>query len=140
MASQKISYKLLFDFGLVILIWMTQLIVYPSFSEYSVSELLNWHASYTMRITIIVMPLMFGQVGIHLYELMKERTTLGMISFGLIILAWANTFFFAVPLHNQITQGIEVLEAAEQLVTVNAYRTAFWTAVFGIDLYLAYKK
>ncbi len=140
MASAKINLKLLFDFGLVILIWMTQLIVYPSFSEFSTSELLNWHPVYTIRITIIVMPLMFGQVGMHILGLVREVSIWKIISFVLVILAWGNTFFFAVPLHNQIAAGVDVIGAAEQLVRINAYRTAFWTAVFGIDVYLAMRK
>ncbi len=140
MPSTKISLKLLFDFGLVVLIWMTQLIVYPSFVEFSESELLSWHPQYTLRITIIVLPLMFGQVLFHLIDLSKEATKERILSFIFIILAWLNTFLFAVPLHNQISLGVEVLEAAKQLVYTNAYRTAFWSIVFGIDVYLIFKK
>jgi hypothetical protein len=140
MHSRRVNLKLLFDFGLVILIWMTQLIVYPSFSEYSESALLSWHPAYTIRITIIVVPLMFGQLGMHILDLIRDQNKWKILAFILIILAWANTFFFAVPLHNQIAAGVNVTEAAADLVTVNAYRTFFWTAVFGIDLYLAFRK
>lgn len=133
-------YKLLFDFGIVVLIWMTQLIVYPSFTQFDPSDLQRWHASYTMRISLIVMPLMFGQLGFHVYQLTQQIGLLQIIALILIVLAWANTFLYAVPLHNQIGAGVEVIESAEKLVSVNAWRTGFWSVVFLIDLFLILKK
>lgn len=133
-------YKLLFDFGIVVLIWMTQLIVYPSFTQFDPSDLQRWHASYTMRISLIVMPLMFGQLGFHVYQLTQQIGLLQIIALILIVLAWANTFLYAVPLHNQIGAGVEVIEFAEKLVSVNAWRTGFWSVVFLIDLFLILKK
>ncbi len=132
--------KLLVDFGLVILIWMTQLIVYPSFTQFDPTELQRWHASYTMRISIIVMPLMIGQLGLHLYQFSQGYNVFQILAFVLIILAWANTFLQAVPLHNQIAAGIDIAESARKLVSVNAWRTGFWSIVFIIDLYLILKK
>lgn len=129
-------YKLLFDTGLLVLIWMTQLIVYPSFTQFSPDDLLRWHAPYTSRISVIVMPLMLGQLALHLIWVQKDMGIWPVIALSLIILAWVNTFFFAVPLHNQIAAGTDVMEAAQKLVSVNAWRTACWTLVFGIDLAL----
>ena len=134
------TYKLLFDFGIVVLIWMTQLIVYPSFTQFNPTDLQQWHASYTIRISILVMPLMFGQLGFHIYHLTQNTGLLPIIALVLIGLAWANTFLFAVPLHNQIGSGIEIVESAQKLVSVNAWRTGFWSIVFLIDLYLILKK
>ena len=133
-------YKLLFDFGIVVLIWMTQLIVYPSFTQFEPSDLQRWHTSYTMRISLIVMPLMLGQLGFHVYQLTQQAGLLQIITLILIVLAWANTFLYAVPLHNQIGAGVEVIESAEKLVSVNAWRTGFWSVVFLIDLFLILKK
>lgn len=122
------------DFGLVILIWMTQLIVYPSFTKFSKDELFTWHSTYTVRISVLVMPLMIGQLGIHVYELFQTVTVTGLVALGFIILAWVNTFLFAVPLHNRISSGDNISAAAIDLVSVNAWRTGFWTIVFLIDL------
>ncbi|MEM6643379.1 MAG: hypothetical protein AAF616_10395 [Bacteroidota bacterium] len=124
------SLKLIVDFGLVILIWITQLIVYPSFTYYSEEQLIQWHPRYTTAISIIVMPLMLGQVGIHGWFLWNSFSWSGLATAILIGLAWANTFFFAVPLHNQIAAKQEVLEAASGLVRVNWYRTVLWSLVF----------
>ena len=128
-------WKLLIDFGLVILIWMTQLVVYPSFMYYSEPDLIHWHTKYTTAISIIVMPLMLTQVGMHGWQLSQNFSWLNLGVSALIALAWVNTFFFAVPLHNQIAAENNVLEAARGLVSVNWYRTVLWTTVFLISLY-----
>lgn len=86
------------------------------------------------------MPLMFGQLGFHVYQLTQQIGLLQIIALILIVLAWANTFLYAVPLHNQIGAGVEVIESAEKLVSVNAWRTGFWSVVFLIDLFLILKK
>lgn len=128
--------KLLVDFGLVILIWMTQLITYPSFTKMSDDNLFKWHASYTTRISILVMPLMIGQIGLHIYGLILSTQFWQIVALALVILAWANTFLFAVPLHNRIAAGRQISESAQKLVSVNAWRTGIWTIVFVIDLLL----
>lgn len=129
-------YKLLFDTGLLVLIWMTQLVVYPSFTQFSPDELMRWHGPYTSRISLIVMPLMLGQITFHLIGLRQDMNMFSIIALSFILLAWINTFFFAVPLHNQIAAGTDVMDAAQKLVPVNAWRTGFWTIVFVIDLAL----
>ncbi len=127
---------LLFDFGIVVLIWVTQLIVYPSFTHFETRNLNKWHVLYTKRISIIVMPLMMGQLFLHSYQLMQDITLLQIIAYLCIVLAWINTFFFAVPLHKKISTGVEIEKTAQKLIPVNAWRTACWTITFFIDLYL----
>ena len=128
-------WKLLVDFGLVILIWMTQLVVYPSFTFYATENLVSWHVKYTTAISLIVMPLMLAQVGIHGWQLSNQFSWVGLASAFLIALTWVNTFFFAVPLHNQIAENQEVLKAAQSLVKINWYRTVLWSAVFLLSLW-----
>lgn len=133
-------WKLLIDFGLVVLIWMTQLVVYPSFTYYSEPDLINWHTKYTTAISIIVMPLMLLQVGIHGWQLADQFSWLRLTASILIGLTWINTFLFAVPLHSQIDAQQDVLEAAKKLVRVNWYRTALWSVVFLLGLWDYLKK
>lgn len=128
-------YKLLIDFGLVILIWMTQLVVYPSFTYFSEADLLSWHQKYTSAISIIVMPLMLAQVAAHGYFMYAQLDLWKVLAAVLIGLIWINTFMFAVPLHHKIGSGQEMMEAAQGLVRVNWPRTFLWSMVFLIDLY-----
>ncbi|MEO9870705.1 hypothetical protein [Ekhidna sp.] len=125
----------LIDFGLVILIWMTQLVVYPSFTYFSSENLFTWHQKYTTVISIIVMPLMIGQVALHSYQLYQGFSGLRLLAFVLIILAWANTFLVAVPLHNKINANVDIIDAANSLVKINWYRTVLWSGVFLVGLY-----
>lgn len=131
---------LIIDFGMVVLIWTTQLIVYPSFTYFSAESLAAWHAKYTGNISIIVMPLMLLQVLFHTYNLYINFNWFRVIGTMLIGLAWINTFFYAVPLHQQITNGHRILNAAHQLVRINWYRTLLWSGVFIISLILWSKK
>ena len=52
----------LVDAGLAILIWMVQLIIYPSFLYYSEENLYAWHQKYTSKIAVIVVSLMLFQL------------------------------------------------------------------------------
>ena len=129
------QWKLILDFGLVVLIWMTQLVVYPSFTYFSENDLLNWHGKYTTAVSIVVMPLMLGQLAIHGFFIYEQFTWTRVIALILIGLVWINTFLFAVPLHNQIASGTLAMESASGLVRVNWYRTILWSAVFLLGLW-----
>ena len=122
------------DFGLVVLIWMTQLIVYPNFTFMREVDLIQWHRKYTTSITIVVMPLMLAQVGLHLFTLITDFNVLRVIAALLIVAIWINTFFKMVPIHNKIAQGIERSENVHKLVAANWFRTVSWSLVFILDL------
>ncbi|MEJ7637421.1 MAG: hypothetical protein WKF75_05360 [Singulisphaera sp.] len=52
------------SFGLVVLIWLVQVIIYPAFAEISPDRFVSWHAGYTRAVTWVVAPLMLGQVAL----------------------------------------------------------------------------
>ena len=131
--------KLLIDFGLVVLIWMTQLVVYPSFTHFGESELISWHQKYTAAISIIVMPLMLAQVAIHGYYVFTDFDEIKLAGTIMIGLIWVNTFFFAVPMHNKIGFGQDIIESAHALARINWYRSILWSCVFLTSL-LGYLK
>ncbi len=122
--------KLLFDFGLLILIWLVQLIIYPSFEYIDKARLSVWHEKYTVLITIVVMPLMIGQVVLHASDLWRSVNTIAVIQAVLISLCWIVTFFGAVPLHNRLQQGILVDRAIIDLIYWNWPRTVLWSLIF----------
>lgn len=131
--------RMLLDFGLVILIWMTQLIVYPGFCYYTKEGLLEWHGRYTLAVSVLVAPLMIGQLILHGWILYHEPNLLNWFIGFLIVLIWINTFAFAVPLHNQISSQVNVLEVARKLVSINWYRTVMWNIIFLISVYQSYR-
>jgi len=44
------------DFGMLILIWLVQLIIYPSFQYSARESFIQWHEKYTGLITLVVLP------------------------------------------------------------------------------------
>ena len=122
--------RLLIDFGLLVLIWIVQRIVYPGFLYYNTKDLINWHRTYTSRFTFIVMPLMLGQLGISIYQLITEIDLYTVMSLIIIILIWLSTFLQFVPIHTEISKGKVNQNMLDSLVKKNWIRTFLWTALF----------
>jgi len=121
---------MLFDFGLVILIWMVQLVVYPSFAAFQTENLIEWHSLYMVRITYIVLPLMLGQAFFATIQGYRNRTVYTMGSLLLVVLLWMLTFTIFVPLHNEIASGDFSSETLNELVSKNWIRTTLWSFLF----------
>lgn len=122
--------RLIVDSGLLILIWMVQLIVYPSFKYYSEENLSIWHPVYTGKITLIVIPLMLGELGIAALQSFYFPNLYSIATLGMIILIWVNTFFQAIPLHQKIEDKVQMKASALKLVQINWIRTVLWTVIF----------
>ena len=128
--------RLLFDVGLLVLIWIVQRIVYPSFLHYDVTNLIKWHTQYTSRFTFIVMPLMLGQLGISIYQLIMEINLYTVLSLIIIILIWLSTFLQFVPIHAKISNGNVTQKMLDSLIKKNWIRTFLWTALFLYSMFV----
>lgn len=122
--------RLLFDFGLLVLIWMVQLIIYPSFQFYSENDLVPWHEKYMLGISFVVIPLMFGQLITAILQLIHDRNYYSIVSMMLITLVWISTFTQFVPLHDAIASDKATKLLLEELVFKNWIRTGLWTLIF----------
>ena len=130
--------RLLIDFGLVVLIWIVQRIVYPGFLFYKPDDLIKWHSVYTSRFTFIVMPLMLGQLGISIYQLIIKIELYTVLSLMIIILIWLSTFLQFVPVHNEIHKGKFSHKKLDSLIKKNWIRTFLWTVLFLYSLLVTY--
>ena len=128
-----------FDSGLLVLIWIVQLIIYPNFKHYTLEDLKKWHPSYTQRIALVVIPLMFGQLIFGIYELLNAITLLSVVKIILISLVWILTFTIFVPLHNAIDKSNNAENITVKLVQKNWSRTIIWTLIFLIGLVASIK-
>ncbi|MBT8243866.1 MAG: hypothetical protein HKP48_02965 [Winogradskyella sp.] len=126
--------RLIIDSGFLVLIWAVQLVIYPSFGYYSQSNLFKWHQSYTKRVTIIVLPLMFSQLILGIIHLWQTQNWYTVLSMFIIILLWLVTFLIFVPLHQSIDNK-PLENVCKKLVKYNWTRTLLWTLLFGITLY-----
>ena len=122
--------RLLLDFGLCILIWMVQLIVYPSFAFYNNTQLLTWHKTYTKAIALIVIPLMLGQLGIAIYQVFLAQNSYTLVSIVLVVFLWGITLLKFAPMHQQISEGNTQIQLLKTLVQMNWIRTIIWTLLF----------
>lgn len=122
--------RILFDVGLLVLIWMVQLIVYPSFLYYTHEQLVVWHARYVKQISVIVIPLMFGQTLVSGFQLYQEPSAYTIGSGILVLITWILTFYLFVPRHNAISNSTYTNKTLVELVSLNWFRTVFWTLIF----------
>ena len=120
------------SWALFTLIWMTQLISYPSFKYIDPNQFQSYHLSYTSSITIIVMPLMLIELGLCVWLAYKfQLQQWHWLPLFLVGILWASTFFIQVPLHEQLGKGYDNA-AIDRLVQTNWIRTVFWTVKAGI--------
>ena len=126
--------RLVLDVGLLVLIWMIQLIVYPSFLFYTAKELIAWHKMYTKAIALIVIPLMLGQLGIAIYQVFLVQNTYTLTSIVLVVFLWGITLLKFAPMHQQISEGNTHVQLLKKLVQNNWIRTLIWTILCAMSV------
>lgn len=126
-ASERVA-LIAVSLALAVLIWLVQLIIYPSFHHLDRERFVAWHLRYTGLITWIVLPLMLGQVGLLGLLLATDPAPAAALwaQAPLVALAWLATFIFSVPAHGRLQQGKDDRQIA-WLVSTNWIRTAAWT-------------
>jgi hypothetical protein len=112
-------------------IWCVQLVVYPQFARVGSADFAAYHRAHTRRISLVVGPLMLGEVaGALCWGLdpggivSRSESLVGLLLLGVI---WGATALFSVPRHGRLEHGFDagVLRA---LVATNWLRTLAWTA------------
>lgn len=122
--------RVLIDFGLVILIWMVQLLIYPSFKYFSPAALLKWHSRYTFNMALIVIPLMFGQLIIYTIQVFQSPSLFSIFGILVVLASWISTFLLFVPLHQKIINDSFSEKTLKSLVSRNWLRVALWSGLF----------
>ena len=122
------------DTGVLALIWLVQLVIYPGLTKYSDTSLKNWHPIYTKNVTFVVLPLMFLQLGLSISQVWSIGGFSDFMHLLLVLIAWVVTFTKAVPLHQSIETSVDGIEIAHRLVEINRLRTLVWTLAWIISL------
>ena len=123
-------FRLLFDSGLLVLILMVQLIIYPSFLHYPLKSLITWHNIYTKKIAIVVIPLMLGQLIVSIFQVYEKQVFDTLSYFIIVLFLWGITLFKFAPMHNTISQGSVNDKFLTKLVRLNWIRTILWFLLF----------
>lgn len=110
-------FQLALSGALFTLIWLVQLLIYPSFklSSQNFSECMLHHQN---RISWVVIPLMTGEL---IVTVMQKN----VILIGIVGLIWLSTAFIQVPLHKKLLNNSP--ELVERLIQSNWIRTILWT-------------
>jgi hypothetical protein len=128
--------KLCTDVGLLVLIWMVQLLIYPSFCYFEKEGFDRWHHIYMRNITFIVLPLMLGQLLLSGYLLfyLQDFSVLRILDFVLVGSMWLSTALFYKPLHEKLVKQRFDIPLCHQLDRTNWWRTAVWTLIVLLHL------
>ena len=118
--------RLFFDSGLLILILMVQLIIYPSFIHHQPKRLLIWHSIYTKKIALIVLPLMLGQLCVAIFQVYQNKNLDTVLYFAIVLFLWGITLTKFAPMHGQISAGRVDEKFLQKLVRLNWIRTLLW--------------
>lgn len=115
---------------LVGVIWLVQLLVYPSMAQVGADGYAAYHNLHTSRITPVVAPAMIVELLTAIYLVFarveaidKRYFWLGLL---LVLIIWASTFFLQVPLHDELVKNFNAA-VQKRLVLTNWLRTAAWT-------------
>ncbi|MBT8354840.1 MAG: hypothetical protein KJO60_09970 [Desulfofustis sp.] len=119
--------------GLVVLIWLVQIIIYPGMHGWDQARFAQLHKDYATRISFIVGPLMLGQAALALHQLVTAPGGTAIMQTLLIGAVWGVTIFISVPLHRRLSDGYEE-KNVNRLVTTNWLRTLCWSLVFLLDM------
>jgi hypothetical protein len=120
---------LLLTASLVTLIWLIQILHYPSFQFYQESDFTSAMEFHKRRISWIVVPLMILEVLSCLWVLYSRPGLIPYANATILALIWLSTFFLQVPLHEKLSKSKE--EALiKSLVRGNWIRTSLWSLKF----------
>ncbi|MEO1534841.1 MAG: hypothetical protein AAFS11_04665 [Planctomycetota bacterium] len=109
------------------LIWTVQVVHYPLFAGVGIDVYAAYQRSHMSRITWIVAPAMFVELGAAALLVLQVGSPLAWAGAGLLGLVWLSTFAVQVPLHGKLVQAFEPA-THRTLVATNWARTILWTS------------
>ena len=114
--------------GMVGVIWLVQLLVYPAMREVPAERWLPWHLQHCQRITYVVGPLMLVEVfsALGLWWLGLSGPVFHL-SLALLAVNWLSTLVIQIPLHGRCEKEHSPV-AIRWLIASNWIRTLAWSA------------
>ena len=110
------------------ILWIVQLIVYPSFASVPPPEWRRHHQRHTTRISWLVAPLMMAELALAGEWAWRDHGWIALANLAGVLAAWLLTFLVSVPLHGQLERGYNDPALTGRLVRTNWPRTILWTA------------
>ena len=116
----------LIDLIFVYLIWIIQIIIYPSFKFTSAELFKNWHDKYCFRVGFFVLPLMVAQLLAGIVILKSDGD---WFNFLIVSLTWISTFLIFTPIHSNLKKFGKSDKVLDQLIKKNWIRVALWSTL-----------
>jgi len=107
-------------------IWVIQLLHYPSFHFINDQKYIEFQHFHMQRISIIVIPAMLTELASALLLAYFFESSLTIILLALVIGNWAITLIFFTNMHQKLTDGYDH-SIVNRLVQINWSRTALWS-------------
>ena len=115
------------SWGLFILIWLVQIIIYPGFHKIPNEAFVAYHRWYVIRISCIVLPLMMAELALAVrWLLSNDFSPLSVLLCFLVLIIWLSTFALQVPIHNRLKTAKKD-KLIRRLVATNWIRTLAWS-------------
>jgi hypothetical protein len=116
------------SWGLLLLIWLVQIIIYPSFRNVKKTVFVQYHRWYVVRIGSFVFPLMMAEVVlIYYFASIYHLNVYVLLGVLMIVVVWLSTIFIQVPIHRKISKKKNIV-LIEKLIKTNWLRTIAWSA------------
>lgn len=119
---------------MVVILWLVQLVIYPSFLTCDLSKLVEWHRAYTRRVGWLIIPIMFTQLPLLAWLCFKLPSWTNLAALMCVLACWGLTFGVSVPLHHKMDRGDTSSKTVLRLIQTNWPRTMLWTAAFVLGL------
>ena len=109
-------------------IWVIQLVHYPSFRFTDREKYVSFQIFHMRKISFIVMPVMVLEFlsGLLLVLYHSNHESLLRISFILLLIIWLVTALFFAQVHQKLSKGYDET-LVRKLVSFNWIRTLLWT-------------
>ncbi len=118
-------------------IWLVQVLVYPSFYDVPAGEFSVFHTNHTQRISWIVAPAMMIELLTAAGLVYLEPNTFWILNFVGVLSIWGVTFLISVPRHHQLSAQKDS-GTIQSLIHSNWIRTALWSArALGLSLFIS---
>ena len=107
-------------------IWVIQLLHYPSFHFINDKKYIEFQHFHMQRISFIVIPAMLIELASALLLAYFFGSGLTIILLALLLGVWAVTFIFFTNMHQKLTNGYNQI-IVDRLIQINWSRTILWS-------------
>jgi len=116
-------------------IWVIQLVHYPSFHYVNMVVYTKFQKFHMSRISFVVMPAMIIEIATAMLLLVFSSSLVYVTNMILLILIWLSTAFLSVPCHTRLEKAYS-FDDVDKLVKTNWPRTLLWSLRLFMLLYV----